>query len=237
MKTIPTLHQLVSGFVHLLYPHLCVACGADLLSRGYCFCLRCKSKLSPTEMHESQENEFTERLWGRLKIESGTAAYYFSQQSPVRMAIHHLKYKNKPEIGWMIGRELGQKLHKSNLFRSVEGIVPVPLHPQKERARGYNQSAAFGRGLSEAMGVPLFEKALVREAHTETQTKKKRMERFQNVGEAFAVANQDLLQNKHLLLVDDVLTTGATLELCGQAILSMPGTKLSCATIAMATRD
>lgn len=152
------------------------------------------------------------------------------------MAIHHLKYKNKPEIGLMIGREFGQQLRESDLFKTVEGIVPVPLHPRKERLRGYNQSTMFAQGLSEAMNVPIIGKVLVRRAFTETQTKKKRMERFQNVGEVFAVEKPQNIEGKHLLLVDDVLTTGATLELCGQAILDVKGTRLSCATIAIASR-
>lgn len=236
MKTFPSLRQLWAGFTHLLYPDLCVACGGDLPASANCFCLRCRSRLAPSDMHLARENEFMDRLWGRLKIESGAAAYYFTRNSPIRMAIHHLKYKNKPEIGLMIGREFGQQLRESDLFKTVEGIVPVPLHPRKERLRGYNQSTMFAQGLSEAMNVPIIGKVLVRRAFTETQTKKKRMERFQNVGEVFAVEKPQNIEGKHLLLVDDVLTTGATLELCGQAILDVKGTRLSCATIAIASR-
>lgn len=235
MKTLPSLRQLWSGFVHLLYPELCVACGNELPGPSNCFCLRCRARLTPSDMYLAQENEFAHRLWGRVNMESGAAAYYFSKHSPIRMAIHHLKYKNKPEIGLMIGREFGKKLRGSENFRGVDGIVPVPLHPKKERLRGYNQSAMFAQGLSEAMDLPLFGKVLVRRHYTETQTRKKRMERFQNVGEVFSVIKPGTIEDKHLLLVDDVLTTGATLEVCGQAILNVPGTKLSCATIAIAS--
>ncbi|MBC7776423.1 MAG: ComF family protein [Phycisphaerae bacterium] len=236
MKTFPSLRQLWAGFTHLLYPELCVACGGDLPSSATCFCIRCRARLAPSDMHLVQENEFIERLWGRIKLENGAAAYYFTRNSPIRMAIHHLKYKNKPEIGLMIGREFGRKLRESDLFKTVEGIVPVPLHPRKERLRGYNQSTVFAQGLSESMDVPMLGKVLVRRAYTETQTKKKRMERFQNVGEVFAVEKPQSIEGKHLLLVDDVLTTGATLELCGQAMLNVAGTRLSCATIAIASR-
>jgi len=152
------------------------------------------------------------------------------------MAVHHLKYKNKPDIGLLIGREFGRKLHTAAIFNSIDGIVPVPLHPRKERLRGYNQSAMFAQGLSEAMDVPLFDKVLVRQTNTQTQTRKKRMERFQNVDEVFAVLKPEAITGKHLLLVDDVLTTGATIEVCGQKLLEVKGTKLSCATIAIATR-
>jgi len=236
MITFPSLRQLWAGFTHLLYPELCVACGGDLPSSSTCFCLRCRAKLTPSDMHLVQDNEFIQRLWGRLKIESGAAAYYFTRESPIRMAVHHLKYKNKPEIGLMIGREFGRMLRESDFFKSVDGVIPVPLHPRKERMRGYNQSTVFAQGLSEAMDVPMLGKVLVRRVFTATQTKKRRMERFENVGEAFAVEKPQTIEGKHLLLVDDVLTTGATLELCGKSILEVEGTRLSCATIAIASR-
>ncbi len=236
MNNFPSIRQLWVGFTHLLYPELCVACGGDLPSSATCFCIRCRARLTSLDMHLVQENEFIHRLWGRIKIESGAAAYYFTPQSPIRMAVHHLKYKNKPDIGLMIGREFGRKLRESNLFKPVEAIVPVPLHPRKERLRGYNQSAMFAQGLSEAMDVPMLGKVLVRRAFTETQTKKKRMERFQNVGEVFAVVKPEAIKGKHILLVDDVLTTGATLEVCGQTLLDVGSAKLSCATIAIASR-
>jgi ComF family protein len=187
-------------------------------------------------MHLVQENEFIDRLWGRVQLESGAAAYYFSRQSPIRMAIHHLKYKNKPDIGLMIGREFGRKLRESDFFKTVDGIIPVPLHPRKERLRGYNQSTMFAKGLSEAMEVPMLDKVLLRSAFTQTQTRKKRMERFQNVDAVFEVRKPETISGKHLLLVDDVLTTGATLEVCGQTLLDVAGTKLSCATMAIASR-
>jgi ComF family protein len=116
----------------------------------------------------------------------------------------------------------------------LEGIVPVPLHPKRERERGYNQSAMFAQGLSEILNVPVLSKSLLRKTFTNTQTKKKRMERFQNVGDVFVVEQQHRIKGKHLLLVDDVLTTGATLEMCGQALLDITGTRLSLATIAIA---
>ena len=236
MNNFPTPRQLWSGFVHLLYPELCVACGSDLPGSNACFCLRCRARLTPSDMYLVPDNEFVQRLWGRLRIENGAAAYYFTRNSPIRMAVHHLKYKNKPDIGLLIGREFGRKLHTAALFNSIDGIVPVPLHPRKERLRGYNQSAMFAQGLSEAMDVPLLDKVLVRQTNTQTQTRKKRMERFQNVDEVFAVLKPEAITGKHLLLVDDVLTTGATIEVCGQKLLEVKGTKLSCATIAIATR-
>lgn len=235
MNTLPFLAELWSGFLHLLFPELCVACGGDLPGANTCFCFRCRANLAPTDMHFTTENDFVKRLWGRLNIISGAAAYYYTKQSPIRNAVHELKYGNQPQIGLMLGREFGQKLRLSDSFK-VDVIVPVPLHPKKERARGYNQSTVFAQGLSEAMDVPVMPRLLSRQVFTETQTKKKRMERFQNVGEVFRVSQPNAIRGKHILLVDDVLTTGATLEVCGQAILEVPNTQLSCATIAIASR-
>lgn len=224
-----------AGFLHLLYPELCAGCGSELPSgNDACFCLRCRMKISVSDMHLSRENEFTNRFWGRLQVESAAAMYYFSRKSPVQRALHQLKYHNKPEIGVKIGREFGKRLRSSGLYQSLEAIVPVPLHPRKERLRGYNQSTMFARGLSETMEIPVLPAALVRQTYTETQTRKKRMDRFKNMHEVFRVKNPALLEGKHLLLVDDVLTTGATLELCGHTLLAVPGTRLSLATMAMA---
>lgn len=233
--TLPTVRELWDGFLHLLFPELCVACGEELPGGNSCFCFRCQVKIATSDMHLVRENEFTNRLWGKLNLQGGAAMYYFTRKSPIQRALHQLKYHNKPEIGIKIGRVFGQKLKSSEIFKSVEAIIPVPLHPKKERLRGYNQSAVFAQGLGEAMEVPVVQKALVRRSFTETQTKKKRMERFKNVGEVFVVDTPSLIEGKHLLLVDDVLTTGATLEVCGQALLAVPDTKLSLATIAIAT--
>lgn len=237
MKILPPFRQLFDGFVHLLYPELCAACQSEVPFQDHCFCLRCQAKVAPSDMYRVQENEFVERFWGRLPLLSGASAYYFVRDSPIRRAVHLLKYKNQPQIGRALGRAFGQKLRETAHYQSVECIVPVPLHPKKERLRGYNQSAVFAQGLAGAMGVPVFDKALARISFTETQTRKKRMDRFENVGDVFVVVKPALLQGKHVLLADDVLTTGATLEMCGLAILlGVPGTQLSCVTIGIASR-
>jgi ComF family protein len=169
-----------------------------------------------------------------LPLQWGASAYYFTQKSPIQKALHLLKYHNKPDIGVMIGRALGKKLLDNPDCAPVDAIVPVPLHPKRERLRGYNQSAMFAQGIAASLNVPILEGTLRRNTFTITQTNKKRMERFQNVGEVFTAQHLHLLQGKHLLLVDDVLTTGATLEMCGLALLQAPKTQLSIATIAIA---
>ena len=234
-SSLPTLLDMWEGFLHLLFPEICVACGQDLPVTGSCFCLKCQLALDPSDMYLLRENEFTDRFWGRLPLEGGAALYHFTRKSPVQRALHQLKYHNKPDIGVKIGRAFGAKLRHAEIFRTVEGIIPVPLHPRKERIRGYNQSAMFAQGIAETLEVPVFGSALVRDRYTESQTRKKRIERFQNVEQVFTVKKPAQLEGRHLLLVDDVLTTGATLEICGLALLEVPGTRLSMATIAIAT--
>ncbi len=183
----------------------------------------------------SLENEFTERLWGRISLQSGAALYFFQRRSPLQRALYRLKYSHQAHIGFQLGRLLGGQLKRSPFFRLVNAIVPVPLHPDKQQIRGYNQSALIATGISEIMGIPALNSVLERRRFSESQTRKRRMERFDNVGEVFALAQPEAVAGKHILLVDDVLTTGATLEACGKALLSAPDVRLSMATLAIAT--
>jgi ComF family protein len=226
--------SLAQNVLHLFYPDLCVACDRELRQGDSCFCFGCQLKLTPSDMYRQQENEFTNRFWGRLPLVSGAALYYFQRRSPIQRALHQLKYHNHPDVALRLGRTFGRKLARAPGFDSVELIVPVPLHPRKERLRGYNQSALLARGLAETIGVPAQLRALQRRHYAESQTRKKRLERFKNVEAVFALPQPNLVRDRHVLLVDDVLTTGATLESCGRLILDVPGTRLSLATIAIA---
>lgn len=231
------VHNWRQSVLHLFYPDLCVSCNAALpSSKGQCFCFRCRSRLTHTDFHLHQENAVTERLWGRVHLHSATSLYYFSKKSPVQWALHHLKYSNQPDIGRRLGRVLGRQMAQSPWFEDIEAIVPVPLHPQKERRRGYNQSLMIAQGISDAMYLPVLDQVLMRNRHTISQTQQHRMERFQNVGSVFSLNHSHHIQGKKLLLVDDVLTTGATIETCGNLLLGVPGVRLSVATIAVAMR-
>ena len=181
-----------------------------------------------------KENAFTERFWGRISLHTGTSLYYFSKGGRTQKLIHHLKYHNKQNIGVKLGNLLGGFLSEAPLYQDVDLIIPVPLHAKRERFRGYNQSDLFAKGLSEAMQIQWQKNILVRNQMTDTQTKKSRIDRFKNVENAFSVVQPQAIQNKHILIVDDVLTTGATLEACANQILKIPGTTVSLATIAFA---
>ena len=226
--------EILSGFLHLLYPVLCVGCERENTIGNSCFCLRCKLNLEPAGHLSSRENEFTQRFWGRLPVDAGASMYVFHRKNPIQKALHHLKYKNKPDIGIRLGREFGTLLARSEFFQPLDAVVPIPLHPLKEKQRGYNQSAMFGQGIAESMQIPLLQSALLRGTYTETQTQKKRMDRFNNVASVFYIAKPQLIRRKHILLVDDVLTTGATLEAAGIYLQDADAASLRMATIALA---
>ena len=221
-------------FFDLFFPHLCLACGANQLQGTEILCLSCRRQLPKTAMHTIKENRFTDRFFGRIYLHSGTAMYSFSEGNLVQKLIHKLKYEGKHRIGVKLGEHYGKTLKQATLFSTVDVIVPVPLHPIKERKRGYNQSDQFAMGLSTTMQKPWLKKGLIRKHYGESQTRKSRSERYGEVMNAFAVGQANKLKGKHILLVDDVLTTGATLEACASKILAIPNTKLSMATIAMA---
>ena len=233
---LPSFRDLGQSFISLFFPDLCVACGEDPADSGSCFCLMCSVKLPQSNMYQESSNEFTERFWGRSPLVFGAARYHFTRKSPIQKAMHSLKYHNRPDIGVQIGREFGRKMRQVGSLGDLDGIVAVPLHPAKERLRGYNQSLQFANGLADTLEVPVLSGTLIRDTHTVSQTRKKRMDRFENVETVFTIKQGKALEGKHILLVDDILTTGATLEMCGNAILSLPNTRISMATIAIALK-
>jgi len=218
----------------LFYPRLCLACNKNLPPQQQHLCLSCTYKLPKTDFHLHTENPFTERFWGRIDLKAGAACYHFSKSGRTQQLLHQLKYEGKRGVGVEIGRLYGNVLRDAAAFRGIGLIVPVPLHPRKLHSRGYNQAAMFAKGLSISMGLP-WREVLQRRTFTPSQTRKSRMERFENVAQAFALRKGEDLQGKHLLLVDDVITTGATLEACGHCLLQCEGAKLYMATIAIAS--
>ena len=219
------------NFLSLFYPNLCLACDQHLPTQSSEICLQCQAELPQTNFHHEKENPIIEKFWGRISIMHGTALYYFSKEGRVQHLIHQLKYDSKPQIGVQLGNILGTQLATSAFYQKIDCIIPVPLHSRKERIRGYNQSDAIAKGISQTLGKPWQRGILRRIAYTETQTKKSLMERFENVETAFEVFQADKIKGKHLLLVDDVLTTGATIEACTLKLLAVEGVKVSIAVL------
>ncbi len=218
----------------LFYPRLCLVCGTKAPPKKEIMCLSCQHKLPQTLFHLEKENPLAERFWGRLPLTAATALYHFSKGGRTQQLIHQLKYNNKPIVGKQLGQYYGKQLMSHPVFSTVDCIVPVPLHPRKQHRRGYNQSAEFAAGLSHSMGIPALHKVLKRDTFTDTQTHKSRQERMDNVFTAFALDQPAPVKGKHILLVDDVVTTGATLEACGAQLLRVEGVQLSLATIGFA---
>lgn len=173
-------------------------------------------------------------FWGKVEIEHAAALYHFSKSSRLQQVIHQLKYKGRKDIGFTLGKLLGKELSQSSLYQNIDIIIPVPLYKKKKNKRGYNQSEEIAKGVSEEMNVPLNTSILIRKAFTTTQTRKKRFERWENVKEVFTIQNLSTLKNKHILLIDDVCTTGSTLVACAEQLSTIDNVRISVATVAYA---
>lgn len=221
-----------NDFLSLIFPKVCYACGKSLFKREDCICIYCHYHLPRTNFHLSADNPVVKLFWGRTTIYSASSMYLFNKGSKVQHLIHQLKYRGKREIGVSLGKYYGRDLKISPLFSSADIVMPVPLHMKKLKKRGYNQSEAFAEGLATSMGIESGNSVLIRAQSSETQTKKSRFSRWKNVEEIFKVAEPEKIEGKHILLADDVVTTGSTLEACANKILEVPGTKVSVVTIA-----
>ncbi|OWK71238.1 ComF family protein [Pedobacter sp. AJM] len=220
--------------ISLLFPNLCNACGTSLFHNEQLICTKCLYDLPFTDYHVYQENRVMKQLWGRVPIHAAMALLYFRKGAKVQRLIHHLKYNKKTDVGILLGNMIGERLNLSSSYADIDYIVPVPLHQRKLRSRGYNQSHFIAAGIAQAMNIPLNEQILVRVVSTESQTRKNRFSRYENMKAVFKVAEQEPIRGKHILLVDDVITTGATLESCANALIHKGALKISIAAIAFA---
>jgi len=223
---------MINDFFNLIFPKLCCACNNTLLKNEEIVCLNCVINLPKTNFHQDKDNPVSKVFWGRVEIEMATSFYAFSKKSKVQSLLHNLKYKGIKEVGFVVGELFGFELNESDYYKEIDVIIPVPLHKNKLKKRGYNQSEWIAKGLSKSMKVPVNAKSLYRKLDSETQTKKSRYNRWENVGEIFGVSD-DSINGKRVLLVDDVVTTGATLEACAHVLLEN-NCKVLVATIAYA---
>jgi len=227
--------QFIRDAIGLLFPELCVGCGQVLINQEKQLCTNCIYNLPKTNFHLDPDNLAARQLMGRVPVSNVSSFLYFTSGSIVQAIIHHIKYKNGFITAELMGKLYGQQLKESLVFSTCDVIIPVPLHKKRLRSRGYNQSEHFAKGLSKVLTIECSVNNLIRVAYNESQTKSSsRYERYENTKDIFKVKNPKLLENKHVLLVDDVLTTGATLEACSSVLLQIPNVKVSIATIAFA---
>jgi len=223
-------------FISLFSPNICPLCYSAMKLNDSIFCFICLEELPKTNFHlHPTDNKITDIFKGRVEIENGLAFYYYSKGLKTQKLIHLLKYKNKPEVGYEVGRIYGNELKEHNFNHKFDAIIPVPLHLKKLKIRGYNQSEVFARGLSETSGISLDLTSLQRIAFTETQTKKSRFKRWDNVKEKFQLIEPEQIKNKHIVLVDDVITTGSTLESCINELQKAEGVKISVLSMSLAS--
>jgi len=223
-----------ADFVGLLFPQLCPACGESLMANERVICTGCQYSLPLTNFHLQADNIVARQFWGKVNVQAAYALYYFTKGGKVQNLVHHLKYKGMQQIGHEMGSIAGAQLVKNDVFYSADVIIPVPLHKKRLKQRGYNQSTCFAEGLAQKLNAVVDDTSLIRARATETQTKKGRFTRFENMQEVFTVIDPEKLKNQHILLVDDIITTGSTLEACAVELLRIEGVKLSIATIAYA---
>jgi ComF family protein len=223
-----------ADFVSLLFPELCQSCGEGLVAGEDILCLDCRYNLPFTDFHLKPDNMVAQQFWGKINLEAAYSLCYFTKGGKMQHLMHNFKYKGVQKIGILLGNIAGEQLMQNPVFKGVDVVIPVPLHKSRLRKRGYNQSMCFAEGLSQKIGVPADENNLVRVRATETQTHRSRFSRFENMQQVFTLVKPEALINKHVLLVDDVVTTGSTLEACGTELLKIEGLKLSIATIACA---
>jgi ComF family protein len=224
----------LADFVSLLFPELCAACRESLVANEYLICTDCLYNLPFTNFHLFPDNIVAQQFWGKIELEGAYSLYYFSKGGKIQNLMHQFKYGGVKQIGNLLGNIAGEQLIKNKVYNTIDMIIPVPLHKKRMIQRGFNQSLCFAEGLSEKLNAEVENNNLLRLTATETQTHKSRFARFENMQEVFTVKNSEKLINKHVLLVDDVITTGSTLEAFGTQLLKIEGLKLSIATIAYA---
>jgi ComF family protein len=224
--------KILKDILHVFFPEVCACCNEHLINNENTVCLICRHDLPLTNFSSEENNAVEKTFYGRIPIKNGTALFYFLKRGKVQQLIHKLKYKNQQQIGFFVGDWLGDEIIESNRFNNIDCIMPVPLHKKKLKTRGYNQVTTFGASLSKKLKIPFYENILTRVSSTNTQTKKIRFERWKNVQELFFVQNKPNLENKHILLIDDVITTGATIEACYNALITIKNIKISIACIA-----
>lgn len=220
------------ALLHLFFPHLCAGCSTDVLDEQELICSTCMRSLPFTAFEKIENNPVEKLFWGRTTIQHASSVFYYITDSPLQEIIHHIKYKNYPELGVYMGKIMGLQLKNILSINKIDFMLPMPLHPTKEYARGYNQSTVLCQGIQATTEIPYLDQVLIRNFNTDTQTKKSRIERWENVAEVFEITNPSAIQAKRILLIDDVITTGASTEACANLLLKNKAASVSICSLA-----
>ncbi len=221
----------LTNIYRIFFPRTCLYCNKHLVENEFVLCSTCRHELPVSNYVNTPNNSVERSFYGRVPIVSGAGLLFYRKKGVSQELIHHLKYQNRQDIGDFFGLWLGEELKNSTRFLDIDGIIIVPLHPKKLKQRGYNQLTKFGETLSKKLEVPLIKNVLIKTRNTISQTKKSRINRFDKIKNAFHIENEWKISGKHILLVDDVITTGATLEACANELLKIEGVKVSIATM------
>jgi ComF family protein len=231
----PGRRSYIRDFMALVYPRNCLACTNSLFRHEEFICNHCYTNLPKSNFHLQPENELERIFHGRIQLQRAGSYYLFEKSGKVQQLLHHIKYKGNKALANELGKWYGASL-KETEFAKADVIVPVPLYPKKLKQRGFNQSEEFAKGLSEVLNIPLFSSHLIRTDFTSTQTRKKKFERWENVKDKFELLDPERLSGKKIILVDDVITTGATIDACYQALSTAPGITVEVLSLAYALK-
>ncbi len=228
------IKTLFNHFLSLFYPKLCVVCQAPLtINEDYC-CLHCLLRLPRTNYHRCPDNSASDKFLGKVPLQKVSSYLFYNKGGICQQLVAEIKYKGNRQFGEWMGTYLAKDMQASGFFQDVDYIVPVPLHKKKQKARGFNQSEALAIGIASVTGIPIDTSSLYRKIANPTQTRKSIYERWLNTTSVFGLKNKEMITDKHILLIDDVLTTGSTLEACVHCLLTCPGTTVSILTLAIA---
>ena len=228
------LRETAYGLADLAWPNLCIVCGNTLVEGEDTVCMQCLYELPIIQNTSFLENPTAERILGRIPFVRATSGYRYCKDSSMQLLMEYLKYKGEKQLGNKLGLLSGYRLMSQSFFSGIDCLIPVPLHPDRLRKRGYNQSACIAQGLSQASGIPVEDTCLIRKRYNATQTTRSLWDRWTNTAGIFCLNNQEQLSGKHILLIDDVMTSGSTLEACSQSIVTKADVQISIFTLALA---
>ncbi len=224
---------MLRDLAYLFYPIYCASCNGALYKNEKLLCTTCRHELPLGNFHNVNAKKIEKVFYGRVKIENAASLFIFQKDSLIQNLIHNLKYKGREEIGEELGKWLGEKLAQNPDYQKIDVVIPVPLHKKRLRERGYNQVKKFGIEIAEKLNASYIDSVLKKNSYHKKQSKHNKGSRWINISETFGIQNESLVANKHILLVDDIITTGATIEACIEALKAIPNIKISIATMAI----